>query len=747
MKALNKRLKRDFKENIGRYGSIIILLIVVIGLISAFFTVGNSAKHTYQTSEAKSNIEDGQFIVEEAIEDSFIQTLEDDYNMTLYQDYYIDYIKDTITYRIYNTRDQVNKATIYQGYLPSKDNEIALDRIFCMNQGLAINDIITINNQDFIISGFVALSDYSSLFKNNTDLMMDTHTFSVAIVSDAGFKLLNQETITYKYSYVFNQDNLSEKKQRETASELATTLYKQGITLSSILVSFDNQGIVFFIEDMGSDVPMMMALYGIFVVIIGFVFSIIIRSTVESEASMIGTLLASGYSKFQLMEHYLTLPVFVTCIGVIVGNICANTFMIDVFRTVYYSAYSLAPMQFHLNYVMVAFTSLLPIGLIVIINGSYLFRVLGITPLRFLRKDLRKHKKRKYRKLPNVSFMNRFRLRVIIQNKASFIVLFAGIFFASFLLMFSLGLTPMFRNFIDEINKSSIPNYQYILKKPIEYQQVEKFNLVSLEFDNYYTSDMMEISIYGIENDSSFYPEIDTTKDGIYLSEGVLKKTNKKIGDSITFYHPYLENKYQFEIVGICDYPSSLVGFISREYFNRSFDKSEDYFSGYFSDQELDIDEKDRSTVITKEDVAAAGQQAISTFSQMTPLLMIASILVYLVVLFILSKVVIDRNALNMSYLKIFGYTNKEVRNVYLTSTLLVVALSLFISLPFIYVGLICVFEFVFMGLNSYIKFNIPIYLYIEIVAIGFVTYFVINLLHVRRINKIDMNDALKDRE
>lgn len=56
---------------------------------------------------------------------------------------------------------------------------------------------------------------------------------------------------------------------------------------------------------MGSDIPMMKTLLYIIIVIMGFVFSVIAGNTIESEASIIGSLLALGYRKHELICHYM----------------------------------------------------------------------------------------------------------------------------------------------------------------------------------------------------------------------------------------------------------------------------------------------------------------------------------------------------------------------------------------------------------------------------------------------------------
>ena len=92
---------------------------------------------------------------------------------------------------------------------------------------------------------------------------------------------------------------------------------------------------------------MVMLLY-IIIVIMAFVFGITTSNTIAKEAGVIGTLRASGYTRGELAQHYMTLPVIVTLIGALIGNILGYTAFKDVCAGMYYGSYSL-PTCHHLT--------------------------------------------------------------------------------------------------------------------------------------------------------------------------------------------------------------------------------------------------------------------------------------------------------------------------------------------------------------------------------------------------------------
>ena len=60
---LHKTLKKEFKQNIARYLSIMIILVVMISAVSGFLTVAYGYKDALKENQTSSHVEDGQFIV------------------------------------------------------------------------------------------------------------------------------------------------------------------------------------------------------------------------------------------------------------------------------------------------------------------------------------------------------------------------------------------------------------------------------------------------------------------------------------------------------------------------------------------------------------------------------------------------------------------------------------------------------------------------------------------------------------
>ena len=77
----------------------------------------------------------------------------------------------------------------------------------------------------------------------------------------------------------------------------------------------------------------------------------------------------------------------------------------------------------------------------VLINYGILMKSLKLSPLKFMKRDIKKVKKnKKTLVLHRLGFFSQFRLSVILNNLSGYITLFVGVLFAIILLMFGMDI-------------------------------------------------------------------------------------------------------------------------------------------------------------------------------------------------------------------------------------------------------------------------------------------------------------------
>ena len=125
----------------------------------------------------------------------------------------------------------------------------------------------------------------------------------------------------------------------------------------------------------------------------------------------------------------------------------------------------------------------------------------------------------------------------------------------------------------------------------------------------------------------------------------------------------------------------------------------------------------------------------------------ISSVVIYMILMYILTKTVIEKNALYISFMKVFGYDNREVGKLYLRATAITVIASVLINLPLQHMSFVAMMDYVTGMIEGYVPFYLPPWVYLFIAVVGIGAYYVINFFHVRKVRRIPMSDALKNRE
>lgn len=755
---LRKRLPREFKSEFSKYLVIFLFMALTIGFVSGFLVAGSSMITAYDNSFEKYNIEDGHFVVNNELDEATIKNIEAD-GVKLYENYYIDLDtdvngdgKDECTVRVFKNRTEVDKICIMKGELPSNQNEIAIDRMFADNNSLEIGDKITVRGKELRVTGLVALSDYSALFSSNTDLMFDSIKFGVAIVNDEYFDSLSNDIKKYSYAFTYNEAPKDETESKEMSDKFMEKLVKEvtvsGNSIADYIPEYSNQAIHFTGDDLGGDKAMMIVLLYILIVIMAFVFAITISHTITKEATVIGTLRASGYTRGELLGHYLTLPMIVTVVAALIGNILGYTLFKDMVAAMYYGSYSLPTYETIWNGEAFVLTTIIPLIIMLLVNVLVLVNKLKLSPLKFIKRDLTKKTKKKAVKLPHFKFFTRFRIRILIQNKVNYIMLFIGIALASVLLLFGLMMKPLLENYQDEITDTMISNYQYVLKGQVEVENkdAEKYSVNSLKIKQD-DGEGEEVNVYGIAKDSKYVTD-KLPENEVIISSSYAEKYGIDEGDEIELEEIYDSKQYKFKVAGIKKYPSGISIFMTSDMFTDTFGKDEGYFNGYFSNEKLDeIDEKYIATTITIDDLTKVSRQLDKSMGEMFQLLNVFSIVLVIILIYLLTKLVIEKNSNAISMVKILGYNNGEISRLYLIATTWAVVISTLLNM---YIATVVIDGIYFEMMKDYpgwLTLYIGPATYVKMFVMIIAAYIVVALLQFRKIKKIPMDEALKNVE
>jgi putative ABC transport system permease protein len=421
--------------------------------------------------------------------------------------------------------------------------------------------------------------------------------------------------------------------------------------------------------------------------------------------------------------------------------------MKDVVVDIYYHSYSLPTYETIWNTEAFWLTTVVPCLIVFAIVLLILVSMMHLPPLQFLRHELRKKKKKGVIRLPEFKFFTRFRLRIVFQNISAYLTLFLGVFFASFLLFFGMMMSPLLQNFKTEVINSEIAKYQYILKAPVqtETKGAEKYAVMSLQ-----TERGEEITVYGVEEDSTYLKDakIPSGKNKVLLSDGFLEKYGLKEGGKVTLEKKYEDDSYTFTASGTYDYPATLSVFMSMENFNRIFDYDENYFNGYFTDKKIkDIDSSMVASIITQDDLTVIADQLEDSMGDMMWLMCAFSVFLYVLVIYLLAKMIVEKNEQSISMIKILGYSDKEAGSLYNRATGAVLVISLLLVIPICHFTMMVIYYVMMQQFNGWLTYYVAPWVYPAMIAIGIVCYLVVHMIQMKRIRRIPMGRALKDME
>lgn len=788
-RTVNPLIKRIPKELIGdwkKYLIVFAFLVLTIGFVSGMYVANESMMKAADESVTKYEREDGHFEWSEKADSDLIKDVESgeqvdmsaitgkeeedasDVPVIIYENFFRNEKEDNNndgkndgTVRVFAKTDNINLACVLDGRLPENENEIAVDRMHADNVDMKVGDTIRVGGEKFEVVGLIAYVNYSTLHEKTTDLMFDAIKFDVAMVTDEGFDRLG-ESIHYAYAWKYKDAPADEKEEKALSDDFRKVLAAQtmlhGNELKDYVPSYGNPAINFATDDMGSDMSMGGVILDILIIIIAFIFGVTISNTISKESSTIGTLRASGYTRGELVRHYLSMPVIVTFLAAIVGNILGYTVFKNVVVGMYYNSYSLPTYETVWNPDAFVKTTVVPIILMFVVNLIVIVRMLRHTPLQFLRHDLKKSKRKKAIRLPHWKFMSRFRVRIMFQNISNYLILFVGICFIMVMLAMAVGMPDTLTYYQKHASNLMFTKYQYVLKTyqnadgsivTTDNEDAENFAMKSLVK----RSDALdeEISTYGVVDDSQYIKISDLEsleKNEVYISNSYADKYGIAIGDTIKLEEKYTDDTYNFKVCGIYGKCQSIAVFMSIDQYREVFDLDDDAFSGFFSDAKItDIDSDMIASTITKRDITKMCDQLDHSMGSYMQYFQVLCILLSMAMIYLLTKLIIEKNENAISMTKILGYENREIASLYLLSTTIVMIV---IDVLTVAVG-VWVMNFawkeILMTYSGWFSFHMETISYVKMFAFVLIGYVIVMILDFQRIKKIPMDQALKNVE
>ena len=489
----------------------------------------------------------------------------------------------------------------------------------------------------------------------------------------------------------------------------------------------------------------------ILMVLFTYVISVFVIHNIEKESSVIGALYALGVTRGQLLFHYLLNPMLIAFLGGVVG--CLLGF--SKYGTGWQMGdsiayYSLPPMRIVTPGYLLFYSLIMPPVTAVVVNYLVINKKLNRTALSLLRNEQTAGKAGRIQNmnLGNMKFLLRFQIRQMLREIRSAFAVVIGMFICLLILMMSIDCAVLCINFGNACLEETKYAYMYTYKYPTEDvpeggipAYVENLKKEAYGYN-------LDVTVLGIDDDNPYFPIVTADKKNeIVISSAAAQKFGVKVGDKLVLSDEVNERDYAFTVKNIVNFTSGVYVFLDRDVMQELFDQEDDYYNVVFADHALDIDNGRLYATVSKENVEESSQIFTDMMGPMVVMLVVISALIFMIVMYLMMKVMIDRSAFSISLMKVFGYRRREIRRLYLDGNFYVILLGALICVPLAKWSMDLVYPYCIANVAIGMDLKFTPQIYIMIYGGILLCYMVINFLLVGRLNKLVPAEVLKNRE
>lgn len=787
-KILRKRILRDFRKNLPRYlalGLMIILgMYIVISLVAAADTVmaGSAGAAREQL------LEDGQFSLFAPMSSTARQRLEDA-GVTVEEHFYLDcQAEGDSVLRVSALRQEIDIVRAHMGRLPEGNGEALLERRYCEEHGISVGDEIQLGGQAFRVCGIGTSPDYDTPYRNLSDNVVDSRQFGTAFVSQAAYESLKEaggalQSEEYVYGYLLN-NRLTDRELKDLLKGFAGSgnpAEAAGFPgLLRLLPAKDNARIGGAADDVVINKATGLFAGILLIVLFSYVISVFVVHTIEKESEVIGTLYALGVKSGELLCHYLLLPVMLTLIAGVAGTVLGySSFGVSVQLRDVYQYFSLPDFPVvHKPYLLVYGIVMPPAAAALtnqlVIRGRLKRPALALIrreekPAKFsncfkidfmipVRETVCGQEKGKSKFIParllrkacisDMGFVRTFQIRHFLREARTALTVFLGMFLALLVCMIGLNCYVLCEHVRKESVEDTRYEYLYTLKYPEEIVPEGGEEAFGVTLKKEVLGYRFDVMLLGIHPDNPYFDApVEKGQGRVLVSSAMAGKYGLKAGDELVLDDEENDRKYAFAVDGIVPYSAGMAAFMDIGSMRELMGEGNNYYNIILSNQALDIEPDRLYATASKASVEKGAAVFAEKMWPMVRMVTAASALLFLVVMYLMLKVMIDRCALPISMMKVFGYRKREIRRLYLSGNLVIVAASAAVGIPLSKLLMDAAYPYLVSNVAVNLNLSFGWQMYAGLFAAILLLYLIITPLLMRRVNRILPAEALKNRE
>lgn len=739
--TINKRAARSIKKNISFYIISTILTVLICILIIAPMSTGHNMTNVIDKFVDDYKAEDAEFVTYNPISDDDMAKLENDYDVIMEYSRYKDIKIDTgdlegSTIRVFDMPEKLNLCNVRDGRMP-ESGEVLLTQNFADAHDIKVGDTVNVGEYSYKVSAFATKADYIYMLEKLSGYV-EKDKFAVMVACHDDYDKIDADETAY-YSIRYNRDNSKEVRAK----------LNDDYVIASYLAATTNTRISMPVNE-GDAVTNMATMYApiMFIIVLALIVMVLGRN-IRNEQYLLGTFLALGFSKKQIVRHYMRFGMLPGIVGSVIGIVAA----IPVTKAIsyFYIEYDFEKLEYTVTYDVssILIALILPTVIYCLAIAVQASRLLRKSPVDLLRNTGKDSKAIGIMKNSRAKTQSKMRIRSVLGHPGRSIVTTIGVCVAAFCIMAGLIMDDSLDSLMHDGVTSSVKyNYLYRLNSLGEGEPDEGEAL----FQNYYEVDgnTVQLSTQGIEEGSKYFPDktdagekLDLDK--YYLTSAAAETYGVKTGDELTFCNIADLKEHKVKISGVVTDNTHCYLYTSRKNATELAGVDSDVYNCIISDTKLKLD---KDLVASETSMAVSADTMENIMGPMNAIIVgieVLGIILGVFVLYLVINMIVSEMGTNISVMKVLGFSKREITNRVLNVNHILVCIGFLIGIPaayaFVKVGYADTIENYGMLLAPVVK--------VKAVIIGFVltwiTYEISLLLQKRKISRIDMVESLKE--
>ncbi len=782
-----RRNWRGFRATWARWTAIVVLLTVGLGVVVGLLGSATATLRGIEQGARLGQLADGTVVTEVPLTAAQLAAAEA-VGARIEPTPYVDVPgrsgAQVTTVRVFRADQTVSRPTLDTGTLPRGPDEVMVEKKHAAAHDLRVGDAITVDGRTLRISGIGSLPDYT-LASPRLGQTSDPAGFALAVVAPATYDRLaaaHPREVVWAYGYLLHgatQDQLREHLQRITldparatnpyvtkaidaAREAGAPLHYPAMSL--FLPAGDNPRITGAVSDARTTMVVTLVTTVLVTLLVAYVLAEFSRDRILRDSVVIGTQSALGTGEAALLRYYLILPLAVTVLGSTLGTVLGRLLAPSLgLVTGYYSfpAVSVLPSP-----AIVAASIAVPSVLVALVNILVIRTALNRPTQELLRPQATAGRTLPLR-LDRLPFVMMFRLRQALRTVGSYLLIGAGLFLCSLLMVFGLGMRSSMDSYLARAQADLTFHDFYTLRFPdLGSVPAGAHPAVAVPMQVLGADGRRDkaLTVLGVQPGDPYFP-VDVSGLGeheLVVSKAAAQKYRLHVGDTIALSDGSSLN-WAFRVVGITDYQAIAFGFTTPAHAQQLLDPAVPvaagrmstaaggtavpFYNALLADHPLDLDPDRVLSHATREEMLGGVVKFNALLSRIVSLVTWSSMMIMVVVLYVLIRLVVARQRYSISLLKALGYSDRQVSRLYLDNYLWLVVGSMAVAIPVSAAIMSQVWRLMTVHLPLGIPFFVTVRDVVVMAGLALGSYAVVRLATSRDTRTVPVTEVLKFRE